>query len=180
MKIFKTKDGYDITKVKTIYYLDNSYRIIKINLQDYIDKDQYVFGCIGKYQSYSDNIRNCSSILVNYLRNPLMNVEEKVQNFHKHPPKYAIEKAANFFHADLKKITEYQQIQEKKYLEKLIKVSDLIDYLQTLPLDEIIQFNNDYMEYGNNFKTLKKKDLKNEIKTTKNPLKEIKFNDEYN
>jgi hypothetical protein len=36
------------------------------------------------------------------------------------------------------------------------------------------------MEYGNYFKTLKKKDLKNEIKTTKNPLKEIKFNDEYN
>lgn len=179
IKNLKTKDGFEIQNVKTIYYINNNYKIIEINLEKEKEKQLfYKFERIGEYQTYLIGVHHWSYLLLSYLNNNLTdNLDKEIWYMYDNIKYLTIEKTikriANFFYADFEKILKIQQKQKETYLKALAKVSDLIEYLKTLPSNEIVQFNNEDCEYGDYLKTFQKTELREYIKSTKNPLYRI-------
>ena len=109
-----------------------------------------------------------SHLLCNFIEKPSKyeDLNIKCNGNQKQTLKEALIKQASYFYYKKENcIEEFDKLQ-KNFKSKHLKVSDLITYLKSQNPEELVEFLNYDMEYGEYYRYIELKDFKNEIKVT--------------
>lgn len=164
---FLTKDSYDILDCEIVYYVDersiHTVDLIKIKTR------RNPFHGILKLNDITEmGVNGQSHLLCNFIEKPSKyeDLNIKCNGNQKQTLKEALIKQASYFYYKKENcIEEFDKLQ-KNFKSKHLKVSDLITYLKSQNPEELVEFLNYDMEYGEYYRYIELKDFKNEIKVT--------------
>ena len=162
---FLTKDGYDILDCETVYYVDER-DIHTLDLTKAKTRTNMFCGILSINGISDFHNSDEDRVFCNYLQGLIKDIDGKYfasQNFSN---KKIIIKQANCFYCKKENGIEKFNKLQKDFKSKHLKVSDLIIYLKSQNPEELVEFLNYDMEYGEYYRYVELKDFKNEIKFT--------------
>ena len=164
---FLTKDGYNILDCETVYYVDER-AIHTVDLTKIKNRKNSFHGILKLNGITEMSVNGQSRLLCKFIEKPSKyeDLNIKCNDNQKQTLKEELIKQASYFYCKkLNGVKEFNELQ-KKFKSKHLKVSDLITYLKSKNPEELIEFLNFDCEYGDYYRYIELKDLKNEIKFT--------------